>query len=147
MQQTSKYQFKLIEGTDDFLPGPLNENMEKVEEVIAAAVADLGSGGKNARIIWGSYVGDGQFGADHPCVITLDFRPLLAVVADPSQPTWGRAIFLRGCPQQNAISPSFYVTVNWSDNSVSWYGTNNAAVQGSTSGNTYYYVVIGDSTN
>ena len=33
MQQTSKYQFKLIEGTDDFSPGPLNDNMEMVDHL------------------------------------------------------------------------------------------------------------------
>ena len=33
MQQTTKYQFKLIEGSDDFSPQPLNDNVEKVEEL------------------------------------------------------------------------------------------------------------------
>ena len=41
MQQTSKYQFKLIEGTDDFSPTPLNDNMEKVEEALEGQAAAL----------------------------------------------------------------------------------------------------------
>ena len=41
MQQTSKYQFKLIEGTDDFSPTPLNDNMEKVEEALDTQAAAL----------------------------------------------------------------------------------------------------------
>ena len=36
MQQTTKYQFKLIEGSDDFSPQPLNDNAEKVEEALQA---------------------------------------------------------------------------------------------------------------
>ena len=35
MQQTTKYQFKLIEGSDDFSPQPLNDNVEKVEDVLS----------------------------------------------------------------------------------------------------------------
>ena len=35
MQQTSKYQFNLVEGSDDFSPTPLNQNMEKVEELLS----------------------------------------------------------------------------------------------------------------
>ena len=36
MQQTTKYQFKLIEGSDDFSPQPLNDNVEKVEQALQA---------------------------------------------------------------------------------------------------------------
>ena len=41
MQQTSKYQFNLVEGSDDFSPTPLNQNMEKVEEVLENMEATL----------------------------------------------------------------------------------------------------------
>ena len=34
MQQTSKYQFNLVEGSDDFSPTPLNQNIEKIEETL-----------------------------------------------------------------------------------------------------------------
>ena len=50
MQQTSKYQFNLVEGSDDFSPTPLNQNMEKVEEVLEtldAAVDEAQSTAKN----------------------------------------------------------------------------------------------------
>ena len=36
MQQTTKYQFKLIEGSDNFSPQPLNDNVEKIEEELSA---------------------------------------------------------------------------------------------------------------
>ena len=35
MQQTSKYQFNLVDATDDFSPDPLNQNAEKTETLIA----------------------------------------------------------------------------------------------------------------
>ena len=40
MQQTSKYQFNLIETGDTFSPDPLNQNMEKVESALDAARAE-----------------------------------------------------------------------------------------------------------
>ena len=41
MQQTTKYQFNLVDATDDFSPDPLNQNMEKVEEALAGQAAAL----------------------------------------------------------------------------------------------------------
>ena len=41
MQHTSKYQFKLIEGTDDFSPAPLNQNAQKTETLLAGMEEDL----------------------------------------------------------------------------------------------------------
>ena len=41
MQQTSKYQFNLVDTTDDFSPEPLNQNMEKVEEALKGQAAAL----------------------------------------------------------------------------------------------------------
>ena len=39
MQQTSKYQFNLVESGDAFSPAPLNDNMEKVEAALENAEA------------------------------------------------------------------------------------------------------------
>lgn len=105
MQHTSKYQFNLVDATDDFSPTPLNQNMEKVEEELAglntalaqgleeaegsvaaledsvgsqlaAVMANLGAAGKNARIAWGTYTGTGTYGPDHPTSLTFDFTPV-----------------------------------------------------------------------
>ena len=109
MQQTSKYQFKLIEGTDDFSPTPLNDNMEKVEdalEALDASVAEqlgdvedamdtleagvesslanltaaLGTGGHTCRMAYGTYTGSGQYGENHPNSLTFDFTPVLIII-------------------------------------------------------------------
>ena len=40
MQQTTKYQFNLIETSDTFSPDPLNQNMEKVESALDAVRAE-----------------------------------------------------------------------------------------------------------
>ena len=78
MQQTSKYQFNLVDATDDFSPDPLNQNAEKTETLIAGVESDLaalttavGEGGHNCRIAFGSYQGTGTYGAGSPNSLTL----------------------------------------------------------------------------
>ena len=62
MQQTSKYQFNLVEGSDDFSPAPLNQNMEKVEEElegIEESLATVMESVDGHKIAVGSYRGSG----------------------------------------------------------------------------------------
>lgn len=147
MQHTSKYQFKLIEGTDNFSPGPLNDNMEKVEEALAGLEAGLGSGGHNARIAFGTYTGTGTYGAASPTSISPGFFPVVAFVGDAENAMnygWPTT-FLRGCPNANGVGIHGYQmqNISWGEDSVSWYDTQNASYQMNASGGTYYYVVIG----
>lgn len=154
MQQTSKYQFKLIEGTDDFSPGPLNDNMEMVEEQFEAVeeefsevMTNLGSGGHNARIAWGTYTGNGNYGAANPTTISPGFYPVVVFVGDAGSTGYygWPTTFLRGCPNANGVSThSFQLqNVSWSDTSVSWYHTQYAEYQMNVLNTTYYYVAIG----
>ena len=149
MQQTSKYQFKLIEGTDDFSPGPLNDNMEMVEEQFEAVeeefsevMTNLGSGGNTARIIYGSYVGTGTYGAGNPNTLTFDFRPLLLIWGDPVYDQYTTVVCMRG--RDNQPGPNGRIATIWGNNSVSWYHNSSAQEQANTSGVTYPYVAIGD---
>lgn len=109
MQQTSKYQFNLVDGSDDFSPAPLNQNAQKtetlfegleedlaaletslgqsmtdledsVDESLASVLAAVGSGGHNARIAFGSYTGTGKRGSGNPNTLTFDFVPVLVFV-------------------------------------------------------------------
>ena len=49
-------------------------------ETVAALQKDLGTGGKNCRVAWGSYTGTGVYGASHPNSIACDFTPVLLAV-------------------------------------------------------------------
>lgn len=149
MQQTSKYQFKLIEGTDDFSPTPLNDNMEKVEEQfesveesIAGMLSAMGSHGKTARIQWGSYTGDGQYGASSPNTLTFGFAPAVVVLADASSPYGDPTVLLRGKSSLPGVS-SGILSLTWGEAGLSWYASNSADTQGNASGTTYCYVAIG----
>lgn len=149
MQHTSKYQFKLIEGTDSFSPGPLNDNMEKVEEQFEAVeeeflevMTNLGSGGNTARISCGSYVGTGTYGAGNPNTLTFDFRPLLLIWGDPVYDQYTTVVCMRG--RDNQPGPNGRITTIWGNNSVSWYHNSSAQEQANSSGVSYPYVAIGD---
>ena len=149
MQQTSKYQFNLIEGTDDFSPTPLNDNMERVEEQFEAVeeefsevMASLGSGGSTARIAYGSYTGTGTYGAGNPNTLTFDFRPMLIILCDPQYSRNSTVVCMRGRTDQPG--PADPIVISWGNTSVSWYNNSSAEDQGNSNGITYPYVVIGD---
>ena len=96
MQQTTKYQFKLIEGSDDFSPQPLNDNVEKMEEVLTELdtaivvvqsamdeVADAFTP-DNLPYVTGSYTGDGSTANR---TITLGFKPKFVITTGTSRST------------------------------------------------------------
>ena len=149
MKQTSNYQFNLIESGDTFSPSPLNENAEKAEEIltglegelssqIAAVMAAMGSGGSTARIAFGSWTGDGNYGASHKRTLSFGFKPVLVVV-------------LSGYPEQlthmvrshTASSYGSTTTVEWGDRSVSFWCYNSADGAMAHDGRAYHYVAIG----
>ena len=84
MQQTSKYQFNLVEGSDDFSPTPLNQNMEKVEEKLfsldtavetAQTTANAAYSSNHKPYATGHYTGTG---AD--VSVVLGFKPSYVIV-------------------------------------------------------------------
>ena len=150
MQQTSKYQFKLIEGTDSFSPDPLNENMEmveeqfeSVEESIAGVLSAMGSHGKTARIQWGSYTGDGQYGASHPTSLSFGFTPAAVFLACADDIYSRPTVLLRSMSTLPGPGGNFAISLTWSGSGLSWYSTYDASAQGSSDGVTYYYVAVG----
>ena len=156
MQQTSKYQFNLVENGDDFSPAPLNQNMEKVEEkfesveeTLADLVSGLGSGGHTCRIAWGSYTGTGAFGAASPNSLTFDFCPVAVFVGAQQRTDFSSwpGVFLRPCPTSRPDIGGKTMTVTWTDNGLSWYQTEHGDWQNNSAGYTYYYVAVGYDLN
>ena len=153
MQQTSKYQFKLIEGTDDFSPTPLNDNMEKVEEklselndTVAQHTAAIGTGGHTCRIAFGSYQGTGTYGAGSPNSLTFDFCPVAVWVGSSQRASFSGwpTVFLRPCPVSPPdVSGGSTMAVSWSNHGISWYTTVHSDSQNNSAGYTYYYVAVG----
>ena len=152
MQQTSKYQFNLVENTDDFSPTPLNQNMEKVEEELegieeslteglAEVMANLGSGGQNARVAYGSYTGTGD-----AKTLTFPFKPLLVAVGGGAAFSTSDVFMIWGAPRssQNDHAGAF-ANLTWGGSGGSWTVTfsYSSGQAHNTAGQTYYYVAIG----
>ena len=173
MQQTSKYQFNLVDATDDFSPDPLNQNMERVEQELdglsaaltqglggledsldaglASLTAALGSGGHTCRIAHGSYNGTGQFGESHKNSLSFDFTPVAVFVGamENTPDTAFPGALFRGMNQGHSdysYSDGSYsrLHLTWQAQGVSWYSTNDEYHQMNASGYTYYYVALGD---
>lgn len=156
MTQTERYKLNLLDWGDRISPEPLNENMEKVEAEFKNAAAALssavGSGGYNARIAFGSYVGGGANGSSHTNSIEVPFKPMFVQVmpgAGPSTPE-GVSVpsaFVR--PAATALgdidsgASSHSLRLTWGANSVSWTGGHSSSVQLNLAGRTYYWVALG----
>ena len=157
MQQTSKYQLNLVEGSDDFSPAPLNQNMEKVEEelegieeslenVVAEteAATQFIAGSGNCRIAVGSYTGNGTYGSSNPVKLTVDFTPRVVFVASNAEAGYSVNVFLYPNTQGANQFAGTSVFLTWGDRFVQWYANDQASYAMNQSGRKYYYVVIGN---
>ena len=166
MQHTSKYQFKLIEGTDNFSPAPLNQNAQKTEAALvameesltgqieemegslASLAANVGTAGKTARIAWGSYTGTGTYGASAPTVFSCDFYPVLLVAEWENYEYGHPLVLLNGVTVMPTVFGSYHaVSVAWTSRQVSIYSTTAADVQFNMEGATYHYMILGYDDN
>lgn len=117
--------------------------------VVTALAQDVGAGGKNCRIAWGSYVGNGQAGESNKRTLATDFVPLLLIVGCQSDITSSRGvtpmIMLKDCAvasQNTFTGAANYPTVVWAPNSVSWYAEHSTIMLNSENSK-YHYVVLG----
>ncbi len=86
MQQTEKYKLNLIESSDPFLPEALNQNTQKVEEVLSENLE-----GMDARVTvleahkfaCGVYIGNSASSVNNEQFIPLPFTPKAVVVWYP----------------------------------------------------------------
>lgn len=101
----------------------------------------------------GSYVGTGTSGASNPNTLTFPFEPKVVFVTNTNQSSLPSRYFItpliQGVTQASSISGTsnntgtvYTIVADWTNESVSWYGTN-ANNQLNTSGQTYSYIAIG----
>jgi len=105
------------------------------------------------KIETGSYVGTGTSGASNPNTLTFPFEPKVVFVTNTNQSSLPSRYFItpliQGVTQASSISGTsnntgtvYTIVADWTNESVSWYGTN-ANNQLNTSGQTYSYIAIG----
>lgn len=100
------------------------------------------------RIETGSYVGTGTSGQNNPTTLTFSFEPKILFIKDCAETSYAGVVTPAIYPGEGmgVINPSGtigYATVQWSENSVSWFSNDGSAYQLNGSGTTYSYLALG----
>ena len=127
------------------------EDVTALGETVAALTADVGSGGHNCRIAWGTYIGNGRYGAANANSLNFGFQPVLVLIGSNEEATRDMcpSIFLRNFTKaKNEVAIEYPMTVTWTATGLSWYATGDNPnypgwYQNNVSGRTYYYCAIG----
>ena len=144
MTQTTNYQLPKWEKTDRIQMSDFNDMTTALDAALKAnadAIAETAAACGNCRIVYGSYVGNGQYGSGDPKTLTFDGAPLFVALS-------GRYQFyaVKGCNfAQTLSSPSLSdisLPLTWDDHSVSWYSTESADKQQNLTGTTYFYIAL-----
>ena len=164
MQHTQNYQLSRWEKDDRIMMEDFNADNETIDaalaakadaeditalgETVAALTAGLGSGGRTARIAWGSYTGNDQAGPNYPSSLSFDFKPVWVYIVGYSSQSRNlyEGVFLRPSVWGSGYVDSLSLT--WTDRGVSWYAPDGVSVgQSSCQLNmrdyTYHYIVFG----
>ena len=101
------------------------------------------------KIETGSYVGTGTYGSSNPTTLTVSFEPKVVFVVSYNQASASSRYFtsplirnVRSANSINGTPSSSMLVISWTDNTVSWYGTD-ANNQLNASGQNYNYVALG----
>ena len=137
---TEHYQLNQWSLDDPVQMEDFNEDNRKTEQALTWLMNN------RVRLVTGTIIGTGEYGAQHPTTLTFDFTPKLIfmfgnsgasnfTLADPSIITYRD-------PSASNSDPVLHFA--WTQNSVSWYNTNSADNQYNAKGTQYSYLVLGD---
>ena len=130
---------------------------QSIQEIVNKIQKDLGTQGKNVRMICGSYVGTGRQGPDVVQTIQTGFTPALMLVTGGSSPEYdvknrsSLSIMIRNFNRALAVGITYehIMHVTWGKDRVSWYcpdrdSTASAGLwQNNYKNATYFYVIFG----
>ena len=148
---TQHYALNRWDLEDQIVMDDFNEDNEKIDaalkanaDAISALRTAVGSGGQNARVAFGSYVGDGTYGPNHPTSLQFDFTPVFVMISEND--SLDKSPMLRGCTETNSTYGGS-ITLAWTDRGVSWYTatdvTNPHLNQNNRNNEVYYWIAVG----
>ena len=119
----------------------LNSEIAQRQEGDGALQSALALKG-NCQIYYTSYVGDGTWGEDNPCVMTFPHKPIRVAITEESG---SNAIALRGADTayRRATGASSF-SIAWGEHSFSWWHRSGEESQMNKSGETYYFMALLD---
>ena len=161
MKRTTNYAFPDWEKTDPIQMDDFNDMTRKLDaalkagadatagkaeaSAVTAIAQDIGSGGKNCRIAWGTYTGDGTYGTANPTSLSFDFKPELILVGCQQENAGIRSWMLRPVTKALACCGA-NIQLTWTETGVSWVtqaSANPHTHQNNTEGYVYHYVALG----
>ena len=147
MNYTQHYQLPQWVETDRIMMDDFNDMTAKLDSSLAAAAQG------NCRIVTGSYVGTGTYGAEHPNSLTFDFQPRIVFLGTNLVDDYNSVpeyyLLFRSAAHFVARNTSSKNTLTWGEKTVSWYypgsvsESNQDVKQFNESGVTYHYIAIG----
>ena len=161
MEKTTNYQLPKWEKSDFIKMDDFNDAFGKLDaalkanadaaagaasaERVTALAQDVGAGGKNCRIAWGSYRGNGKYGAANPTSLSFDFKPELILIGCQQEDAGIRSWMLRPVTKALACCGA-NIQLTWTEAGVSWVtqaSANQHTHQNNTEGYVYHYVALG----
>lgn len=150
-RKTTHYQLSQYEATDLILRADANADNTKIDDALhahddtlQAVQTELSGGGRITRIMFGHYVGDGQYGPDHKNSLQFEFTPVFVYVVENDNHQ--KSPMVRGCTETNSTYGNA-IHLSWTDNSISWWCdtgiTNPHLAQNNSKDDDYYWFAIG----
>lgn len=147
MNKTANFQLTQWEKTDRIMMEDFNRDNAAIDAALkgnadkAAALQTALASCGNCKIVAKTYVGTGQNGQDHPNTLTFDSQPLFVIIGTYET---RNLYLLSGCTSANLTfsSSEVGISVSWNGNQVSWYASQNAAVQFNVNNVTYHVVAF-----
>ena len=144
--QTPNYGLNQWSLDDSVVMADFNADNLKLEEALNTITASI------PQIRTGTYTGTGEYGAEHPNVLTFDFTPKLVLInclAEGGEGANGSDHFTlvavhgtERCVISYWNTSTSTVTLQWGNNALSWYGVS-AQKQGNWLNAVYHYIAIG----
>lgn len=162
MNYTKQYHLPQWAESDRIMMEDFNQAMEDIETGLAEVrngaetgrsglegrlsdlSANVGTGGQNARMSFGSYTGTGSYGAANARTIPCAFKPVAVLIQSSYQGAYTSVFLIRN---MGSVVTDVYqqhsLQITWKEDGVSFYSTGSANAHLNLQGAAYHYVILG----
>ena len=136
MTKTTNYQLNQWGENDYVKRADFNADNQKIDAAIKA-VADGGT-----KLVTGSYVGTGSYGASNPNTLTFASQPKLVIIFGaytiiaPNPAQWAPTL------DSSGLDRYYGCPLTWSGNQLIWWSNSAEQYQCNKAGETYHYIAL-----
>ena len=146
MENTSKYGLKRWDAADRIRREEFNDNWDKIDTALGSHAGILAHSG-NCKVVFGTYTGDGTYGAANPRTLTFDGTPVLVVIQPKVYKAGNcdRLLLIRGTDWGYTADndhANYRCNVTWGNQSVSWSAVSKPLGGANGEGIVYCYAAL-----